>query len=42
MRRFVGREEEGIKAALEKAQEILRKIPPEEIVTVIRESREER
>ncbi len=42
MRRFARREEEEIEAALEKAQEILRKIPPEEIVAVVRESREER
>ncbi|MCD6324513.1 MAG: type II toxin-antitoxin system CcdA family antitoxin [Desulfurococcales archaeon] len=36
------REEEEISAALGEAQEILKEIPPEEIVAVIRESREER
>lgn len=36
------REEEEIRRALKRAQEILRKIPPEEIVDVIRVSREER
>ncbi len=36
------REEEEIRKALEKIQEVLKKIPPEEIVEVIRASREER
>ena len=36
------REEEEIREALRKAQEILAKIPPEEIVNVVRSSREER
>jgi len=36
------REEEEIKRALMKAQEILKKIPCEEIVNVIRAGREER
>jgi len=36
------REDEEVMKALKKAQEILAKIPPEEIVNVIRSSREER
>lgn len=36
------REEEEIRKTLIKAQEILKKIPPEEIVNVVRASREER
>jgi len=36
------REEQEVRNALECAQEILRKIPPEEIVSVVRSSREER
>jgi len=36
------KEEEEIREALKKAQEILKDIPPEELVKVIRESREER
>ncbi len=36
------REEEGIREALSKAQRVLRKIPPEEIVDAVRSSREER
>ena len=36
------REEEEVKEALRRAQEILAKIPPEEIVSVVRSGREER
>jgi len=36
------REDEEVMKALRKAQKILAKIPPEEIVNVIRSSREER
>jgi len=36
------REELEVREALRQAQEILRKIPPEEIVSVVRSSREER
>ncbi len=36
------REEEELREKLKRAQEILRKIPPEEIVDSIRSSREER
>ncbi|OYT49100.1 MAG: hypothetical protein B6U85_00050 [Desulfurococcales archaeon ex4484_42] len=36
------REEKEVREALKRAQEILMKIPPEEIVTAVRSSREER
>ncbi|MCE4599625.1 MAG: type II toxin-antitoxin system CcdA family antitoxin [Desulfurococcales archaeon] len=36
------REEEEVREALRRAQELLLKIPPEEIVSIIRSGREER